>query len=510
MGHAPPRRVALAHALLALLVVLSVTACGAAEKAATPPAPSIAATPTDPEIAATGLPDDVDIEVTDSSPGSENGDNLDFVSPVFTLTPIGPLERAATVTLRLDNALPATTPLLVASRESESADWTYARGRLTSDQRHVEFKTTSLNQVGVFAIDLAGATQGFQSDVRTGLAPLPTKKKLVKPTCVEPKAARESGYVVSATQHKTLYWCFGLRQGKRVLKITNRRPIPVEVTHADMEVVKVPGDVAAYALWPKILGTTNTIVAPGHTATYDAELEPESKVQIVAASTPEAQSLRVLQAGTRALVIRLDDFSAGPAQADPTVKALLDRPRCARALSKGVDTVVTRCFTTAKLVKIFGSRALLLQPLVSAPSFPAFFGRLGKALSSRAADQRERVVVRRAQQDFTDLLGLWSGHTRLLTVNAQGVATEKIQDGCCALVVQLTYQLDNPVTKAGTTTADATITAVRVGKRKLLKGRVPKVGDTGRITLRKGVITPPFLKTNYCDGKAAKKGTCGA
>ena len=41
------------------------------------------------------------------------------------------------------------------------------------------------------------------------------------------------------------------------------------------------------------------------------------------------------------------------------------------------------------------------------------------------------------------------------------------------------------------------------------KGRVPRVGDTGVFRLDKGVVRSPFVKRLYCDGKAAKKGTCG-
>ena len=38
----------------------------------------------------------------------------------------------------------------------------------------------------------------------------------------------------------------------------------------------------------------------------------------------------------------------------------------------------------------------------------------------------------------------------------------------------------------------------------------PRVGQTKRLRLRDGVITEPFIGTNYCDRRAGRKGTCGA
>ena len=137
-----------------------------------------------------------------------------------------------------------------------------------------------------------------------------------------------------------------------------------------------------------------------------------------------------------------------------------------------------------------------------------FFARLDKRLSGEAKAQLARVYVSRKEQDFTGLAGLWTGTTRSLSVTAAGVVTEQLEDSKGALVVKLTYRLDDPVTEAGTTTASATLTNVSVGNRKLLNGRVPAVGDTGRISVAKGVVTPPFLMTRYCNAAAAKRNAC--
>jgi len=377
-----------------------------------------------------------------------------------------------------------------------------------SDQQHVEFKTTSLNQVGVLAVDLDGALANFRTDVRSGLASRPDRKA-EKPACEDAaEGAREDGYSVASTKSKVLFWCFGLENEKRVLRVTNRKLVPVEVTHVNVPVVTEPPEVPAHSLLSSLLEPERTLLAPGRTATYDADLEPKGRVQVIAASPVQARSLRFLQAGTRALVIRMNRFGAGPVNIGKTVDALMAKPQCAKTLSQSAEAVVAGCFSRLKLMKVFGENGRLLAPLVSAPSFPVFLRKQGEALTTQAASARHRIVVRRAAPDFSDLVGLFSGLTRLLTIGEDGTVEEKIQEGCCDLVIRLSYQLEEPVTKAGTTTAKATLTFVKVGRRKLLDGRVPRVGETSTITLRKGVITPPFLKASYCDTKAAKKGTC--
>ncbi len=51
-------------------------------------------------------------------------------------------------------------------------------------------------------------------------------RKLGKPVCAGEDAARKGGYTVAASKTKTLFWCFGLENDKRVVKVTNRRLTP--------------------------------------------------------------------------------------------------------------------------------------------------------------------------------------------------------------------------------------------------------------------------------------------
>ncbi len=499
------------RALVPLVVALAVTGCGVGSggPAATPPRPSSTPlAPVDPPVEVIGLPDDVELLVSDTVPGIENGENLSFASPVYTLNPAGALGTSVTVRLRLDNALPSTSPVMVATRTSPEQPWTYVPATLTSDARHVDYETTSLDEVGALAVDFEGALAGFQQDLAAGLATR-IDRAAKKPACAGEEEAREQGHTAVASQTKTLHWCFGLENGKRVVKVTNRRPIPIEVAHPDVPVVSGPQAVGAWASWSRVLGTTNTVIAPGRSATYDADIEPETELMLNAESLAVGQSLRLVQATVRALALRLAKFGTPAANVTRTVNTFLAMPQCAKSLSKGSDAVIAGCFTPPKLVRVFGSRARLVVPLVTAPEIPLFLRQQAYtiALESRTTE-RQRIVVRRAAPDFKAFTALWAGPRRLLSIDAEGKVTEMVSDDTGAEIIRLSYQLEDPDASAEVAFAQATVTAVKVSKRKLVNGRVPRVGDSGTIRVRKGVVTPPFLKTTYCTPAATKRGSC--
>ncbi len=498
------RRVSLPRALPAAFLLLALTACGNGTSA--PAAkPSASAAPENTAVKVVGLPEGVEPTIKDTSAGVEEGENLDFVSPLYTLATADELDNPVTVRLELDNALPTTATVLVASRDSAEQPFTFLRGYLTTDQQHVQFTTRKLNQVGVLAVDVPGALASLQEDIRSGLAG-GVSSAVRKQSCQGAAGARQDEYSVSASKRKTLFWCFGLQNGKRVVELTNRRRVPVQVTHPGVAVVGNPRTVAAWSPWAGPLGLTHTFLPPGQTATYDAELQPKSRLVLTATSTRTAQSLRLLQATARALVLRLSGFGVEPPTTATTFNAMLEVPSCKRSLSKGGAAVVAGCLGPTQLAKLFESTQLLVNPLVTDPTFSSFLRSQADAIASRVrSEELQRIVVRRTAPKFEAFTGNWTGKGRALSISETGVVTEAIYNKA-QLVIRLTYQLADPSTKGDTSSAGATITQVRVGNRKLLNGRVPQVNDAGVLRIRGGVVTPPFLRTNYCN--AANKRTC--
>jgi hypothetical protein len=108
--------------------------------------------------------------------------------------------------------------------------------------------------------------------------------------------------------------------------------------------------------------------------------------------------------------------------------------------------------------------------------------------------------------------GTWQGHTRGLVISRAGVGRESIFSGCCTLGLGVRFQLSDPKGTASAATARATVTAVRIGRgTTFMKGDPrPRVGKTGTIRLKDGVITETLTGIKYCrPGLDPKHWVCG-
>ncbi|MEO5610203.1 MAG: hypothetical protein ABIQ92_11165 [Ornithinibacter sp.] len=502
------RRIPAARPLLAALLVLALTACGSSGSGDSgnrgAPATQPSTAPVDSAVKVVGLPEGTEASVKDTAAAGGDGENLTFVSPLYTLAPGGALESPVTVRLELDNALPTDATVLVATRDTDQQPYKFVRAYLTTDQQHVQFTTRTLNQVGAVSVDVPSALESLQTDVRSGLA-AGVVASVRRPACQGAGEARKDGYSIAASPKKTLFACFGVEGGKRVVKLTNRRRVPVQVSHPGAATVSNPR-VAAWRSWSGPLGLANTFLPPGQSVTYDADLQPRSRLVLTSTSTPTAQSLRLLQATVRALVLRLTAFGTEAPTAASAFAAMLAIPSCRRSLERGGAALLTECLGQSQVARLFPASQLLVAPLVTNRAFGSFLRSQAAAVADQVRSQElQRVVVRRAAPKFESFMGSWTGAGRSLSVSAPGVVTEAVYNQA-QLVVQLTYQLADPTTKGTASSAKATITRVKVGDRKLLNGRVPQVRDTGVLRIDAGVVTPPFLKTNYCS--AAKRKTC--
>jgi hypothetical protein len=473
-----------------------------------------------PAVTVTGLPDGVQVEISDGEPGTSPGDGLDFASPVYSLGPTGPLGAKATVTIQLDHAVPRGTTVVVATRESSSDSWAWLPATLTPDLMHARFTTTHFSQFGVLTLDVASALSTYKQAVHTALTST-VVHSVKKPLCEDPKEARQGGYRVASWPRKTLAWCFGMVKGKRVLTVVNRRPFPVQVSHGDAAATATTSKVhGVWTTWLGILapGSKDTFLAPGGAVTYDAELEPGDNLVVGAESDVVAQSTRALYAAVQALVTQLDQYGVTTPTAVEGFQVLVARPQCADALGQSSEVLRAGCLSPLRLTKALGANARLLTPMLHAPSMKRFWARQLAFLAKQdQTTDSQHIGVSLKDSDFGDLVGTFTGHTRVLTVSKTGLAVEKVDDGTDR-VIQLTYQLSDPTVTGrktgqktgGTTTAKAVLTKVKVYDRKAIGGQPPKVGDTGTITFRNGIVTPPYLQTTYCDKATASTGQCGA
>lgn len=546
MGHWAGGRAARASLVTVFLVLaVGLAGCGGSATQAPPTKntlPTAAASPTASPVVVTG---GAKVDVTGTAPGITPGQSLTFVSQVYTLGPTGPLTSPATVTIQLDNALPAGTPIVVATREAPTDSWSYLPATLTSDGQHAQFTTTHLSDFGVMSID---ASQIF-SDFKASVAPALVSgvvRATPAPTCSTPAKALQDGYAVGtaptaadaataiakadaaaagtqtpvgtttrpAPRRKTLFWCLGRSGDTRTVTVVNRRPFAVQVSHGTAAATAVDSKVQGlWASWLGVLapGSQDTFLAPGGAATYSADLQPKTTLELTTGTSAVAQSLRLLYAAVSAVDVQVQRFGVADPQPLDTFNALLARRTCKNALGQGGAALLTGCFSPRQVMRTYGTNGRLLLPLVTAPGMRLFFNNRSSFLATQGLQvDTQTVYVHRSAPDFGALVGSWSGHTRTLSISATGLVVERISDGCCHRVIDLTYQLSQPQAGGGTTTATATLTRVVVHDRKALGTKPPRVGATGTISLTKGIISAPYVGTSFCGPKAAAHGACGA
>jgi hypothetical protein len=303
--------------------------------------------------------------------------------------------------------------------------------------------------------------------------------------------------------------------------------------------------------WLGALGTGGTALTRARTATYAMELPAETERTLSVVTGQRAQALRLLMVSVQSLEQTLTRFGTGPTDKVRVYGALLARPRCARALGRDTRALLARCLSPVALRAVLGDRALLLEPLVTAPSIPRFLQRQAATRARKIArNEAWQIVVRRKAPDFSRLVGTYTGTTRTLVISSTGLVTERVSatvqppakaatpptkgstngakrkpgdqgkpadQGKSAEVappkpvvkpvIQLVYQLGYPTVRGGVSRVQATVVRVVVRNPSLLAGPAPRVGATGTLSLAKGVLRPPFLQVSYC-GRGAAKNAC--
>ena len=96
--------------------------------------------------------------------------------------------------------------------------------------------------------------------------------------------------------------------------------------------------------------------------------------------------------------------------------------------------------------------------------------------------------------------GGWQAHARSLAITRTGDGKEWISLGLGDFVIALRFHLSRPRGTPRDATATATVTAVRIADRTAFTPAhpAPRVGDSGTIRLRDGVITETLTGVHYC------------
>jgi hypothetical protein len=113
------------------------------------------------------------------------------------------------------------------------------------------------------------------------------------------------------------------------------------------------------------------------------------------------------------------------------------------------------------------------------------------------------------QASLATFSGHWGGHTRRLTITPSGRGLEYVNDGCCHFVIAVSFRLLRA--KGTLTNATATFRVTAVKRGDWTSKRRPRVGQTGQLVLKNGIVTDTLTGIYYCSDPAwSATHACGA
>lgn len=360
------------------------------------------------------------------------------LSPVIEITPAGKLLSPITLRFKLNRQLQEGEAVLVATAETNQGPWTLVPSSLSKDRWYVTVQTDHLSSWQGWVYDVKQGLNYFKKVLIDGLSGDATTQA-EPPSCNkdDEAAARQDDYTITSSAKNTLYWCFSLEGGVRVLKIVNHMRYPLEVAH--------PGFVVKHIARPKLeldqlarLGSGNdSILYPFDEAEYTVDLAPGKKAILSTQYSGLAQSLYQLETGVVALVNTLTLFGVAD---EAIAEVALDGNRFAKILqlsgkfllakdcadavvSFNLGQVIAKCLNAKQVKEDFGWQGLFLVPLVILGPFVEFFrSEFDSFVGLLKHQDKYRIIVRRL--DLSPYIGDWGHHDYGLTSNADGTGTD--------------------------------------------------------------------------------------
>lgn len=244
-------------------------------------------------------------------------------------------------------------------------------------------------------------------DVLTG-TPLDQAKA---PQCDQEAAAKEDGYdIIWASKNTDLvYWCMGIENGKRVVKIANRQSYALDLYFGKGATAQQSPWMAEFSQLARLgTGSNHVIIFPKETVTLNVSLEAGRKVTLTTEYSGLSQALSNLDVSLQSLAFMASKLHVRPSLASGAemLNSVLNKADCYNAVASGNTAgTVAKCLANAQLTALFsGGVAMALGFITATGQFAEWFIGLTKGVyDSTAGTDVYRVVVSREQQQTSRL-----------------------------------------------------------------------------------------------------------
>lgn len=370
--------------------------------------------PEDVTVTGSKVPADIKATKSGATPYKAPAKLTEPLTPVYEIGPSGKLPAPMTITFYFDRKVePGNTVVVMTNTLHTKGGWVPVAAKLSTDRQSASIIVSHLSWFQALE-DLVGNTADtFMSEIRRNFDDLMggATAEANKPKCENEKQARGDGYTITSSSKKTLYWCFGMQDGKRVLKVVNRMRYPLDVRHPGLKPLKLPKHLELASLAAATSGK-NVILFPFDEATFAVDMNQGGSGVLRTSHSGTAQSLYQLQVGVTALLDILTRFGAGGGtiangaytiskfdRVIDKVDELLGIPECASAIeSFTTGKMLTKCFSPELVLRIFGKWAVFVAPAMVVGPLVEFFRSelnvIGDELNGRS---KYGIVIQRGE-----------------------------------------------------------------------------------------------------------------
>lgn len=348
---------------------------------------------------------------------------------VSHITPEGPLRSPVTLRFTLDHPVDVKhRAVFIASRDSADDPWQFQPATVIDGGRVATVRVTHFSDWWPFDVNIDAMVKSFQDEVMNALTG-GTYNAVDKPHCDNEDTAKTDGFEIKSSSTSTVYWCFGIEDGQRIVRVVNNRSYPLQLSHQNMSVKTMPAMQYDFRHLAQF-GNTRTILMPGESVTYIVKATPAQKAWVRTEFSGYAQSLYNLDVAVESLITIFAKLGGKELKGAAVYRAMdmfMGFRDCGNDVkAKNYGGMFIHCFSGANMVKVFGLKAVLLAPLTAVGTIAAWFkSSTDGVIQMWTGEANYTIVITKSVVSPTvsllkPYIGIWSSHTIGTEIKSDG------------------------------------------------------------------------------------------
>lgn len=298
---------------------------------------------------------------------------LEELSPILEIGPSGKLPAPVTVTIKLDRPVdikPAKKDepqdrVYIATNASHKADgWVPVEAQVSKDGRYASITVDHLSWFQALWSNVTGMWNELKTQFLDGMTS-GVFASAKRPTCRNEEQAKTDDYRINSDSKDTIFWCFGVEKGERIVRIVNNRKYPLEVKTTNL--TKIDTDTVRLEFVDLLRAMGQQFLMPGDSTTYRVSLKHDARATVdtnISKSALGVHSVETIVKSLITLIAKVD--TSKPGNAVEMIKAIAKKGDCVGVLgTMNIGDLIAKCFDKNFLFENFGPSAVFLAPVMA-------------------------------------------------------------------------------------------------------------------------------------------------